>query len=55
MDKTLDEVRELFPEIEGISDTGLRQKVLKTWFEAWKTSHYDRVEQTHLYMGSSRR
>jgi putative nucleotidyltransferase with HDIG domain len=51
MDKTLDEVRELFPEIEGISDAGLRQKVLKTWLEAWKASHYDRVEQTPFLHG----
>jgi putative nucleotidyltransferase with HDIG domain len=51
MNKTLEKVRELFPELEQISDAGLRQKVLKTWLEAWKASHYDRVEQTPFLHG----
>ena len=46
MDKTLDSVHELFPEVERISDKELRQKVLRTWLEAWKSSDYDRLDQT---------
>jgi putative nucleotidyltransferase with HDIG domain len=46
MIKTLDSVYELFPEVDRISDEELRQKVLKTWLEAWKTSDYDRLDQT---------
>jgi len=51
MVKTLEEVRTLFPEAEQISDPGLREKVLKTWFEAWKTSHFDRVEEAPFLPG----
>lgn len=46
MDKTLDSVHEFFPEVERISDDELRQKVLRTWVEAWKSSDYDQLDQT---------
>ena len=45
MVKTLEQVRALFPEAEQISDAGLREKVLETWFEAWKVSHFDTLDQ----------
>ena len=46
MDKSLDSVYEFFPEVERISDDELRKKVLRTWLEAWKSSDYDRLDQT---------
>jgi putative nucleotidyltransferase with HDIG domain len=51
MNKTLEYVRELFPEAEQISNIKLRQKVLKTWLEAWKASHYERVEEVPFING----
>ena len=51
MAKTIEHIRELFPEAELIRDVELRQKVLETWFEAWKASHYDRLEETPFMPG----
>jgi putative nucleotidyltransferase with HDIG domain len=51
MAKTLEYIRELFPEIEQISDIDLRQKVYKTWLEAWKLSPCDRLEQIPFLEG----
>lgn len=52
MAKTIDRVRELFPEAKQISDANLREKVLKTWLEAWRLSHFDQLEQTPFLEGA---
>jgi putative nucleotidyltransferase with HDIG domain len=52
MAKTLEHIRESFPEAEQISDNELRQKVFKTWLAAWQASHYDRIEDTPFMRGT---
>jgi hypothetical protein len=40
-------VQKLFPEADQISsDRQLRRKVLDRWWEAWKLSRFEKVEQT---------
>lgn len=53
MEKNAEEIRKLFPEIEQISDAGLRRKVADTWVEAWKASPYDRLEETPMLPGGA--
>ena len=52
MAKTLEEVQKLFPEADQISDPQLRRKVLHTWWEAWKLSRFQKVEQTPFLEGA---
>ena len=52
MNKTLERVRELFPEADEIADSNLRAKVLKTWLAAWQLSPFDQLEQTPFLEGA---
>jgi len=44
-----DYIFNLFPAIEKINDEGLRQKVILTWYKAWKKSNFPRIEQVHQF------
>jgi putative nucleotidyltransferase with HDIG domain len=51
MRKTLERVKELFPEAQLISDVTLREKVLKTWYEAWNMSPFEDPTETPFLEG----
>ncbi len=44
-----DYILNLFPAIGKINDEGLRQKVILTWYKAWKKSNFPRIEQAHQF------
>jgi putative nucleotidyltransferase with HDIG domain len=39
----------LFPAIGKIKDDGIRQKVILTWYKAWKSSNFPRIEDVHHF------
>ncbi len=39
----------LFPGIQKIKDGGIREKVIATWFHAWKRSNFRCIEDVHQY------
>jgi len=39
----------LFPAIEEITNEQMREKVIRTWFNAWKRSNFERIEYSHQF------
>jgi putative nucleotidyltransferase with HDIG domain len=44
-----DYILSLFPPIEKIKDDGIRQKVILTWYKAWKRGNFSRIEDAHQF------
>jgi hypothetical protein len=44
-----DYILSLFPAIEKIKDDGIRQKVILTWYNAWKRGNFSRIEDGHQF------
>jgi putative nucleotidyltransferase with HDIG domain len=44
-----DYILSLFPAIEKIKDDGIRQKVILTWYKAWKLGNFSRIEDVHQF------
>lgn len=44
-----DYILSLYPAIEKIKDDGIRQKVILTWYNAWKRSNFSRIEDVHQF------
>jgi putative nucleotidyltransferase with HDIG domain len=44
-----DYILSLFPAIEKIKDDGIRQKVILTWYKAWKRGNFSRIEDVHQF------
>ncbi len=42
-----DYIISLFPYIEKIRDTGMSNKVVQTWYNAWKRGNFQRIEDVH--------
>jgi putative nucleotidyltransferase with HDIG domain len=51
MEKTLEHIRELFPEGELISDVALRDKVYKAWLTAWEMGNSEPPEKISFLPG----
>ncbi len=47
--KDRDYILSLFPTIVRIKDRDLREKVIRTWFNAWKRSNFLRIEDVHQF------
>lgn len=47
--KDRDYILSLFPTIVKIKDRDLREKVIQTWFNAWKRSNFLRIEDVHQF------
>lgn len=47
--KDRDYILRLFPTIVKIKDGGIREKVIQTWFNAWKRSNFSRIEEVHQF------
>ena len=47
--KDRDYILRLFPAIVRIKDEGMREKVIQTWFKAWKRSNFSRIEDVHQF------
>ena len=47
--KDRDYILSLFPTIVKIKDRDLREKVIRTWFNAWKRSNFLRIEDVHQF------
>jgi putative nucleotidyltransferase with HDIG domain len=47
--KDRDYILRLFPDIVRIKDEGMREKVIQTWFKAWKRSNFPRIEDVHQF------
>lgn len=44
-----DYILSLFPAIRKIKDEDIRQKVILTWYNAWKRGNYSRIEDAHQF------
>jgi len=47
--KDRDYILRLFPAVVRIKDEGMREKVIQTWFKAWKLSNFPRIEDVHQF------
>jgi putative nucleotidyltransferase with HDIG domain len=47
--KDRDYVAGLFPALLEIKDEGMGEKVIQTWFHAWKQSNFLRIEDVHQF------
>ncbi|MBW2146084.1 MAG: HD domain-containing protein [Deltaproteobacteria bacterium] len=47
--KDKDYIIRLFPAIKKISDRRIRDKVVRTWYNAWKRSNFPRIEDLHQF------
>jgi len=47
--KDRDYILRLFPTIVKIKDRDLREKVIQTWFKAWKRSNFLQIEDVHQF------
>jgi len=47
--KDRDSIRQLFPTIEKIKSADLREKVITTWYHAWKRSNFPGIEVLHQF------
>ncbi len=45
--KDKDYIVRLFPTIQKIKDPGIRDKVISTWYKAWKRSTFQHIEDVH--------
>ena len=48
-------IRQLFPAIERIQDQSMRERVISTWFHAWKRSNFPRIEDLHQFEPARKR
>ncbi len=39
----------LFPAIENIKNEQMRENVIRAWFNAWKRSNFERIEDSHQF------
>jgi putative nucleotidyltransferase with HDIG domain len=44
-----DYIARLFPAIRKIQDEKIRQRVILTWYHAWKNSNFERIEDAHQF------
>ncbi len=47
--KDRDYIVSLFPTISKIKDRPIQEKVIQTWFNAWKRSNFLRIEDVHQF------
>jgi len=47
--KDKDYIIRLYPTIEKINDTGIRDKVVHTWYNAWKRGNFKSIEDLHQF------
>ena len=47
--KDKDYIIGLFPTIGKIKNVGIRDKVVSTWYSAWKRSNFKRIEDVHQF------
>jgi putative nucleotidyltransferase with HDIG domain len=47
--KDRDYILSLFPTIVKIKDRDIREKVIQTWFKAWKRGNFLRIEDVHQF------
>lgn len=47
--KDRDYILGLFPTIVKIQDSDIREKVIQTWFQAWKRGNFLRIEDAHQF------
>jgi putative nucleotidyltransferase with HDIG domain len=53
--KDRDYIVSLFPTIVKIKDRDLREKIIRTWFNAWKRSNFLRIEDVHQFEPARKR
>jgi putative nucleotidyltransferase with HDIG domain len=44
-----DHIVNLFPSIRQIGDDGIREKVIRAWYNAWKQGNFPRIEDVHQF------
>jgi putative nucleotidyltransferase with HDIG domain len=47
--KDRDYILQLFPAVSKIKDSGIREKVIRTWVVAWKRGNFSRLEEVHQF------
>jgi putative nucleotidyltransferase with HDIG domain len=47
--KDRDSIRQLFPTIEKIKSADLQEKVILSWYHAWKRSNFPGIEMLHQF------
>ena len=47
--KDRDYILRLFPAVVKIKDGDIREKVIRTWLNAWKRSNFSRIEDVHQF------
>lgn len=50
-----DHIRELFPAIGKIGSKEIQEKVISTWYHAWKRSNFPKIEDTHQFEPARKR
>ncbi len=48
-------IRRLFPAIEKIKDPQIKEKVILTWYHAWKRSNFPKIEDLHQFEPARKR